>query len=83
VTIRFLLPDGVQESEIPAAVTSVEDGLVQIITEDELQVLHALTGWALDQDHRLSGLAVVRVTLEDIYLKLTRDALENDEASGR
>jgi ABC-2 type transport system ATP-binding protein len=83
VTIRFLLPDGVHESEIPAAVTSLDDGLVQIVTEDELQVLHALTGWALDQGHRLSGLAVVRVTLEDIYLKLTRDALDSDEASGR
>jgi ABC-2 type transport system ATP-binding protein len=83
VTIRFLLPEGVNESEVPAEVTSVEDGLAQIVTEDELVVLHALTGWALDQGHLLAGLAVVRVTLEDIYLKLTRDALKSDEESGR
>jgi ABC-2 type transport system ATP-binding protein len=79
VTIRFLLPDGVDASEVPAVVTSAEDGLVQIVTEDELRVLHTLTGWALEQDHVLAGLAVVRVTLEDIYLKLTRDALESEE----
>jgi ABC-2 type transport system ATP-binding protein len=83
VTIRFLLPEGVNESEIPAKVSSLEDGLVQIVTEDELQVLHTLTGWALDQGHRLIGLAVVRVTLEDIYLRLTRDARDSDEAIER
>jgi ABC-2 type transport system ATP-binding protein len=83
VTIRFLLPDGVDISKVPAAVTSVEDGLVQIVTEDELRVLHTLTGWALEQGHVLAGLAVVRVTLEDIYLKLTRDALESQEERGR
>lgn len=83
VTIRFMLPKGATESDIPIAVTSIDNGLVQIITDDELRVLHTLTGWALDHDHVLMGLAVVRVTLEDIYLKLTRDALDDDEASGR
>jgi ABC-2 type transport system ATP-binding protein len=83
VTIRFMLPEGVIESAIPAAVTSVDDGLVQIVTDDELRVLHTLTGWALDHDHVLMGLAVVRVTLEDIYLRLTRDPLNSDEAQGR
>ncbi len=76
VTIRFLAPEGVAESDLPVAVTSIDDGLVQIVTEDELRVLHTLTGWALDHGHVLSGLAVVRVTLEDIYLKLTREALD-------
>src|SRR5580658_7478845 len=59
VTIRFMRPEGVVESDIPAAVTSVDDGLVQIVTEDELRVLHTLTGWALEQRYTLRGLAVV------------------------
>jgi ABC-2 type transport system ATP-binding protein len=83
VTIRFMLPEGVIESEIPAKVSSIDDGLVQIVTDDELRVLHTLTGWALDRGHVLMGLAVVRVTLEDIYLKLTRDALKAEEEHGR
>jgi ABC-2 type transport system ATP-binding protein len=72
VTITFLLPDGVTPSDIPVTITTFDDGLVKIDTEDELRVLHALTGWALDGGHILVGLSVVRVTLEDIYLKLTR-----------
>jgi ABC-2 type transport system ATP-binding protein len=83
VTIRFMMPKGAVESDVPIAVTSIDNGLVQIVTDDELRVLHTLTGWALDHDHVLMGLAVVRVTLEDIYLKLTRDALESDEAVKR
>jgi ABC-2 type transport system ATP-binding protein len=83
VTIRFILPEGVAQSDIPAVVTSLEEGLVQIVTEDELRVLHTLTGWALDHDYALMGLAVVRVTLEDIYLRLTRDMLKSDEVQGR
>jgi len=79
VTIRFTLPEGVVETDIPVAVTTIDDGLVQIITEDELRVLHALTGWALEHDHVLTGLAVVRVTLEDIYLRLTREDLKSDK----
>jgi ABC-2 type transport system ATP-binding protein len=83
VTIRFRPPEGVAGSDLPVAVTSTDDGLVQIVTNDELRVLHTLTGWALDNGHTLSGLAVLRVTLEDIYLKLTRDAFISDEERGR
>jgi ABC-2 type transport system ATP-binding protein len=83
VTIRFRPPEGVAEPDLPVAVTSTDDGLVQIVTNDELRVLHTLTGWALDNGHALSGLAVLRVTLEDIYLKLTRDELISDEQRGR
>jgi ABC-2 type transport system ATP-binding protein len=83
VTIRFLLPGGVNESDIPASVTSVDDDRVEIVTEDELRVLHTITGWALEHGYVLKGLAVVRVTLEDIYLQLTRDALDSDEVPRR
>jgi hypothetical protein len=43
-------------------------------TDDELRALHILTGWALEEDLALLGLSVSRVSLEDIYLDLTRSA---------
>ena len=72
-TIRFLLPDGVAASDVPVPVSSVDDdGLALVTTEAEVQVLHTLTGWALEHSHPLIGLSVSRVSLEDIYLNLTR-----------
>ena len=73
MTIRFALPDGIPADALPVPVHAVAEGMVEIRTEDELHVLHALTGWALDRDLRLPGLSVARVTLEDVYLQLTRD----------
>ncbi len=72
VTIRFGLPEGVSVSDIPGPSPTVEVGMVQISTDDELKVLHELTGWAIDHGHLLQGLAVSRVSLEDIYLNLTK-----------
>ncbi|HUC04186.1 MAG TPA: ABC transporter ATP-binding protein [Acidimicrobiales bacterium] len=73
VTIRFALPAGATVADLPVQIASLEDGLVQIVTEDELKVLHALTGWAIEGNYVLPGLAVSRVSLEDIYLGLTRE----------
>jgi ABC-2 type transport system ATP-binding protein len=72
VTIQFNLPEGVAVTELPGPVPSLEDGLVRIATDDELKVLHELTGWAIDNGHTLQGLAVTRISLEDIYLRLTK-----------
>ena len=74
VTLRFVLPDGVEVADLPVPVSGVRDGIVEVHTVDEVRLLHDLTGWALAGDHRLIGLSVQRVTLEDIYLNLTRDA---------
>jgi ABC-2 type transport system ATP-binding protein len=73
VTIRFVLPDGISASDLPVPVHAESDGHVEIHTEDELSVLHTLSGWALDRNLRLPGLSVARTTLEDVYLQLTRD----------
>ncbi len=73
VTIRFGLPDGVDVGELPVAPGTVVEGIVEIRTEDELPVVHALSGWALERRVRLPGLSVARVTLEDVYLRLTRE----------
>jgi ABC-2 type transport system ATP-binding protein len=72
VTIRFRLPEGVTPGELPvAAAEAAGDGHVEIHTEDEIEVLHDLTGWALAGGHPLQGLSVLRVSLEDVYLGLT------------
>ena len=57
---------------LPVPAQPTDDGRVEIHTEDELRVLHDLTGWALAGGHTLAGLSVLRVSLEDIYLGLTR-----------
>jgi ABC-2 type transport system ATP-binding protein len=74
VTIRFALPEGVTASDVPLEVQSIDDGLVTVRTDDELRALHTLTGWALERGLALPGLSVSRVSLEDIYLNLTRTA---------
>lgn len=73
VTIRFALPDGVSATDLPVSECTLDEGQIEIHTEDELRVLHDLTGWAIERDLTLPGLAVVRVTLEDVYLQLTRE----------
>jgi ABC-2 type transport system ATP-binding protein len=72
VTIRFRLPQGVAAATLPMAAVPAEDGHVEIRTEDEVRVLHELTGWALEGGYALAGLSVLRVSLEDVYLGLTR-----------
>ena len=74
VTIRFRLPHGVTLAALPVPARPAGDGHVEIHTEEELQVLHDLTGWALAGGHALQGLSVLRVSLEDIYLGLTDGA---------
>jgi ABC-2 type transport system ATP-binding protein len=81
VTIRFKLPDGVTVDALPVPAEPVDDGQVEIHTEDEVTVLHDLTGWALAAGHPLQGLSVLRVSLEDIYLGLTKgEAPQRDES---
>ncbi len=74
VTIRFRLPEGVTVESLPVPAEPCEGGDAEIHTEDEVRVLHDLTGWALEGGHPLQGLSVLRVSLEDIYLGLTQGA---------
>ncbi len=89
MTIRFKLPAGLALSDLPLGPSSssaelVDDDHVEVHTEDELQVLHDLTGWALEGGHALAGLSVLRVSLEDIYLGLTETPKRetSDSAAG-
>jgi ABC-2 type transport system ATP-binding protein len=70
-TIRFRLPAGVAASELPVTPTRLDEDVVELRTADEVGVLHELTGWALTRGADLVGLTVSRLTLEDVYLRLT------------
>jgi ABC-2 type transport system ATP-binding protein len=76
VTIRFRLPRDVVVSELPVAPTQLTGDEVEIRTNEELSVLHELTGWALQRHVELGGLTVNRLTLEEVYLRLTGQAAE-------
>ncbi|HEY5024186.1 MAG TPA: ABC transporter ATP-binding protein [Acidimicrobiales bacterium] len=70
-TIRFRLPPGVGVSDLPVPATVSGNGALQIRTDHEIEVLATLTTWALRHEVDLIGLTVERLTLEDVYLRLT------------
>jgi ABC-2 type transport system ATP-binding protein len=72
--IRFRLPPGRSVSELPvglSARSAGDSGLIEIRTSNEVTVLQALTSWAVDESVELIGLTCERLTLEDVYLRLT------------
>jgi ABC-2 type transport system ATP-binding protein len=71
VRVRFRLPGAAADHVLPVAAVATGEGTYEIDTEDELRVLHTLTGWALERGVPVHDLVVDRPTLEDIYLRLT------------
>lgn len=73
--ITFTLPAGVALGELPVEPGSARElepaGKVLIETDQVMQTLRALSGWAIDHREELSGLHVRRPALEDVYLGLT------------
>jgi len=80
VSIRFTLPAGVAQSDLPVAPTRSNGTSIEIATSDEITVLNQITGWALQRKLELMGLDVTRKTLEDVYIALTHD--ESNEPEG-
>jgi ABC-2 type transport system ATP-binding protein len=76
VTIRFTLPESVRVTELPVTPSTTNGSEVVIVTDDEVAVLARLTNWAVHDHVVLAGLSVTRLTLEDIYLELTRGSHE-------
>jgi ABC-2 type transport system ATP-binding protein len=74
--ISFALPEGLSISDLPAFGDRLRlDGHeVVFYARDAVDMLHRLTGWALDSGCELRGLTVGQPSLEDIYLGLTHDA---------
>jgi ABC-2 type transport system ATP-binding protein len=77
--ILFRLAPPLHWSDLPRAVRRVaerRDGEVVIHTDAPTHVLHLLTAWADAEHVELEALRVVRPSLEDVYLGLTKDAEE-------
>ena len=73
--IRFSLPAAVTAElpTLPDDTASYDGDDVTVRAADPTRTLHALTGWALDNDRQLERLTVERASLEDVYLDLTRE----------
>ncbi len=69
--IRFRLSDGLPASDLPVPVRDGPGGVVEIETSKEVEVLADLTSWARERQVPLHSLTVERLTLEDVYLRLT------------
>ena len=54
--------------------------MIAVETASPTQVLHLLTDWAVRQGLELGGLTVNPPSLEDIYLRLTSDAVTGERA---
>jgi ABC-2 type transport system ATP-binding protein len=88
VRIRFALTDG-GDAALPTEIGDLAarahgrrgaDGAApfEIVTSDEVRVLNRLTTWALDSGVAIAGLSVERLTLEDVYLRLTAQRAPDD-----
>jgi ABC-2 type transport system ATP-binding protein len=69
-TVRFVLPTGVAQADLPVATEVDGDGL-RFESEAPTAALNRLTGWALERGIELPALTVSRPSLEDVYLELT------------
>ncbi len=85
-TVRFVPPDGIALSDLPlpdGVEAHLRAGFVEFALPEPTATLHALTRWALERGEGLTGLAVERPSLEDVYLSLTSDDLPaNGSATG-
>ncbi len=74
--LRFVLPDGVPLSDLPAlpgARVTLEPHGVLVRAPDAVGTANRITGWALERDLALRGFSVSQPSLEDVYLELTRE----------
>jgi ABC-2 type transport system ATP-binding protein len=79
-TIRFRLP-AAAASTLPVPAKVSNNGVCEIKTDREVEVLAALTNWALREHVEVVGLTVERLTLEDVYLRLTGFESNGDASS--
>ncbi len=74
-TISFRLPAGSDASSLPipagTPVSTLESGLIRLHSAKVTPLLRQLTTWSEETGTELIGLSVERLTLEDVYLKLT------------
>jgi ABC-2 type transport system ATP-binding protein len=70
--IRFRSEVALPDSLLSGAL--IDDGAVELITKDPTRTLYELTSWAVQNRVELEGLTVLRPSLEDVYLEITREA---------
>jgi ABC-2 type transport system ATP-binding protein len=79
--IRFrVVGDRVPPADVVPATARVGDTDYELSTNTPVQVLHRLTGWAVDAGVELDRLTVARPSLEDAYLELTGETAERGDA---
>jgi len=74
--ISFTLPDGVEAADLPdlpAPVTVEKNRVAEVAYEYPMQILGVLAPWALGRGCPLADISVHRPTLEEIYLRLTKE----------
>ena len=82
--VSFLLPDQVAVADAVTTFGSALDHevrlsgrFVEATVDRSTQIVHRLTGWAVENDIELEALSVKRATLEEVYLQLTERAGES------
>jgi ABC-2 type transport system ATP-binding protein len=77
--VRFQLPSGAVElPERLRAEARIDGGGVAVETKDPTRTLYELTSWAVQAGISLEGLEVTRPSLEDVYLKITKDVVATE-----
>jgi ABC-2 type transport system ATP-binding protein len=73
--ITFTMPPGLTADRLPPvpAPVTVTGDRVEIIAPEPMPVLYAISSWAMQHDLAIADISAQRPTLEDIYLRLTKD----------
>jgi ABC-2 type transport system ATP-binding protein len=66
-------------TDLVSADARTASGAYEVWSEEPVDLLHRLTGWALDAKVELTELSVARPSLEDTYLELTGEATQATE----
>jgi len=73
--VRFQLPANAELPAVLRQAAHIEDGNVEVETEDPTRTLYELTSWAVQSGISLEGLELTRPSLEDVYLAITKDTV--------
>jgi ABC-2 type transport system ATP-binding protein len=73
--VAFDLPPGTTDDDLAAVLpagATIGPDRVEFTTTTPTSAVHAVTGWALSQGVELTGLAVTRPSLEDVFLEIAQ-----------
>ena len=72
--VRFQMP---ANADLPSSLREaarIDDGRVDLETNDPTRTMYELTSWAVQASISLDGLELTRPSLEDVYLQITKSA---------